>query len=58
VPVALLRVAAALIGRSADAERLCGSLEVDISKARRLLGWEPPVSACDALRRAAAECAS
>jgi len=58
VPVALLRIAAALIGRSADAERLCGSLEVDISKARRLLGWEPPVSACDALRRAAAECVS
>jgi nucleoside-diphosphate-sugar epimerase len=58
VPVALLRVAAALIGRSADAERLCGSLEVDISKARRLLGWEPPVSASDALRRAAAESAS
>lgn len=58
VPVALLRAAAAVVGRSADAERLCGSLEVDIGKARRLLGWAPPVSASDALRRAAAESAS
>lgn len=52
VPVALLRAAAALVGRSADIERLCGNLEVDIGKARRVLGWTPPLSTHDALRRA------
>jgi nucleoside-diphosphate-sugar epimerase len=32
------------IGRRDLAQRLCGSLRVDISKARELLGWTPPVS--------------
>ena len=58
VPPAFLRAAAALFGRSTDAERLCGDLEVDIGKARRLLGWTPPLSAREALRRAVTESAS
>jgi nucleoside-diphosphate-sugar epimerase len=33
---------------------LCGSLQVDISKARTLLGWEPPVSVDEGLWRAVA----
>ena len=31
---------------------LLGSLQVDISKARDELGWEPPVSVDEGLRRA------
>ena len=58
IPVALLRIAGLLFGRSADVERLCGDLEVDIGKARRLLGWTPPLSAREALWRAVAESAS
>lgn len=58
VPVALLRAAAALVGRSTDAERLCGNLEVDIGKARRVLGWTPPLPAHEALRRAVVEAGS
>jgi nucleoside-diphosphate-sugar epimerase len=33
---------------------LCGNLQVDISKAWQLLGWVPPVSVDEGLRRAVA----
>lgn len=44
VPVWALRAGAALVGKSSAIERLCGSLQVDISKARNVLGWTPPVA--------------
>ncbi len=33
-------------------QRLCGSLQVDIEKTRRLLGWTPPVSLDEGLKKA------
>jgi len=54
VPAPLLEVAAALLGKSAVAQRLCGNLQVDISKARRILAWTPPVPVDEGLRRTAA----
>lgn len=54
VPAALLEAAAALIGKRSVAQRLCGNLQVDIGKARRLLGWTPPVPVDEGLRRTAA----
>lgn len=56
VPPALLAAGAALLGRRAAAERLCANLQVDIAKARALLGWSPPVSVDDGLQRTVAEC--
>lgn len=53
VPSRLLEVGAALLGKQSLAQRLCGSLHVDISKTRKLLGWSPPVSVDDALLRTA-----
>jgi nucleoside-diphosphate-sugar epimerase len=53
VPVKLLEVGAALLGRRDMAQRLCGSLQVDITKARTLLGWNPPISVDEGLRRTA-----
>lgn len=53
VPASLLHVGAAMLGRRAIAQRLCGSLQVDIGKTRELLGWAPPVSVDDALRKTA-----
>lgn len=53
VPASLLEIVAASIGKGAVAERLCGNLQVDISKARRLLGWSPPVPVREGLRRVA-----
>lgn len=51
VPSSLLMLGAALLGKKAVAQRLLGSLQVDISKARNLLGWEPPVSVEEGLKR-------
>ena len=44
VPPALLETAARLLGRADVARRLCGSLQVDITKTRQRLRWSPPVS--------------
>lgn len=55
VPPALLSAGAALLGKKAIVERLLGSLQVDISKTRSLLGWAPPVSVDEALRKTAAD---
>ena len=51
VPVSLLMLGATLLGKRAIARRLLGSLQVDISKARTLLGWEPPISVEEGLHR-------
>lgn len=51
VPAGLLSLGSAVLGKRAVAQRLLGSLQVDISKARDLLGWEPPVSVKEGLRR-------
>ena len=51
VPVPLLRLAAALVGRGPQARRLCGSLVVDVSQTRDLLQWTPPLSVDEGLAR-------
>ena len=40
-----------LTGKKDMAQRLCGSLQVDISKAKNLLNWRPPVSVNESLRK-------
>lgn len=55
VPPVLLRVAAGAVGRGGVARRLCSSLRLDTGKTRSLLGWTPPVSVDEALRRTARE---
>nr|WP_244406393.1 SDR family oxidoreductase [Thioalkalivibrio sp. K90mix] len=52
VPVWMLRAGAAALGKREMARRLLGSLQVDASKAREVLGWTPPVSLDEGLRRA------
>ncbi len=51
VPENWLRFGAHLLGKKEVADRLLGSLQVDISKARDLLGWEPPISVEEGLKR-------
>ena len=53
LPESLLMLGAKLVGKPAMAQRLCGSLQVDSSKARQLLGWQPPVSVQEALLKVA-----
>ncbi len=43
-----------LLGKSDLSSRLLGSLTVDISKARNLLGWEPKIDMLTQLRKMAA----
>jgi nucleoside-diphosphate-sugar epimerase len=52
VPVPVLRLAGRMMGKADAIDRLCGNLQVDSSKARDLLGWVPPVSVEEGLRRA------
>lgn len=54
VPVRALKAGASLLGKGDAVQRLCGNLQVDMSKARSLLGWVPPVSVEEGLRRAMA----
>jgi nucleoside-diphosphate-sugar epimerase len=42
-----------LLSKRAIAQRLCGTLQVNISKTRDLLGWTPPISVDEALRQTA-----
>ncbi|WP_323000933.1 SDR family oxidoreductase [Denitromonas sp.] len=55
VPSKWICATANVLGRQALATRLCGSLQVDISKARTVLGWQPPESLDEGLRKAAAD---
>ena len=52
IPVWALQAGASLLGKGDAVQRLCGNLQVDKSKARSLLGWVPPVSVEEGLRRA------
>ncbi|MGF6113687.1 UDP-glucose 4-epimerase family protein [Pseudomonas frederiksbergensis] len=53
LPEWLLKLAASMLGKQEIAQRLCGSLQVDISKNRELLGWTPPINMDKALLQAA-----
>jgi nucleoside-diphosphate-sugar epimerase len=54
VPPACLMLGAKLLGKTPVAQRLLGNLQVDITHTRETLGWTPPISVDEGLRRAAA----
>ncbi|WP_082332089.1 MULTISPECIES: UDP-glucose 4-epimerase family protein [Stutzerimonas stutzeri subgroup] len=51
VPPGALQLGATLLGKRAMAQRLLGSLQVDISKTCELLDWKPPYTVEEGLRR-------
>jgi nucleoside-diphosphate-sugar epimerase len=51
IPSLLLRFGAALLNKSEIYQRLCGSLQVDITKTKALLNWKPPLSVDQGLRQ-------
>lgn len=55
VPVSLMTVAAGLLGKGDVVRRLCASLQVDSSKARTLLGWEPITTMHQQLKKMAVD---
>ena len=54
VPSGLLQLGAGWIGKSDMAQRLLGSLQVDMTHTCKTLGWTPKISVDEGLRRAAA----
>jgi len=51
LPTGVLKFGATLLGKRALADRLLGSLQVDITKTRELLEWQPRHSVEEGLRR-------
>ena len=54
VQVRTLQAVTSLLGKGDAVKRLCGNLQVNKLKARSFLGWVPPVSVEEGLRRAMA----
>jgi nucleoside-diphosphate-sugar epimerase len=52
-PPTLIRLAGKLLGKSAQVERLLGSLQVDSGRIRRELNWVPPYTLQQGLRATA-----
>lgn len=53
MPKSSLTAVTTLLGKRSMAQRLCGSLQVDINKTRKILGWAPPVAVDYALSKTA-----
>jgi nucleoside-diphosphate-sugar epimerase len=53
VPASWLEFFARLIGKPAISQRLCGSLQVDISKTKEVLNWQPPFSSAVCMKKTA-----
>ncbi|MES2208457.1 MAG: SDR family oxidoreductase [Pseudomonadota bacterium] len=53
MPQSLLKGVACIVGKHAVIQRLCGSLQIDISKAKRELDWSPVYSVEEGLRATA-----
>lgn len=55
LPFMSLQIGARLTGKLSALQRLCGNLQVDISNTQSQLGWKPPISVDEGLRRAVAQ---
>lgn len=53
IPPLLIKTGARLIGKEHIAQRLCGSLQVDISKTENTLNWQPKISTEEAIQKTA-----
>jgi nucleoside-diphosphate-sugar epimerase len=53
IPAWMFRIALSAVGKGAAADKLLGSLQVDISHTRSVLGWNPPVPSVDAIKKTA-----
>jgi nucleoside-diphosphate-sugar epimerase len=53
IPMFFLNTAAKLAGKTKVAQQLLGSLQVDVQKTKSLLGWSPPFSVDEGLRKTA-----
>lgn len=49
--VGLIKATARLFGKSTEIDKICGSLQLDTSKAREVLQWKPPLSIDQGLKK-------
>lgn len=54
IPQSIIELIANWMGKKNLIQRLCGNLQLDISKARRLLNWEPPISVDEGMKKTVA----
>ena len=52
LPPLLLVMGGTLLGCRGSVQRLCASLQVDISKNLQVLGWKPPIAVSEGIDRA------
>lgn len=55
LPIRLLELGAGLLNRRYIYHKLCDSLQIDITKTRDMLGWQPLISVDEGLRRTVKE---
>lgn len=53
IPGSWFTLATRLIGKTSISRRLCSSLQVDISKTKELLNWQPPYSDTECMKKTA-----
>jgi nucleoside-diphosphate-sugar epimerase len=53
IPVGLMKFVAKLLGKSDQADRVFGNLQVDCAKAKDLLGWKPVITMDEQLKKMA-----
>ena len=51
VPMSWLKLAGKLTGKQAVIDRLCGNLQVDITHTKETLGWKPPITVEEGIKR-------
>ncbi len=51
VPLSWLKMMGKIAGKQSIIERLCGNLQVDITHTKQTLGWTPPISVEEGIRR-------
>ena len=51
IPMPIIKFFATLLGKKSISDRLCGSLQVDITHTKETLGWVPPVSFQEGIAR-------
>jgi UDP-glucose 4-epimerase len=53
IPSYWFTLAAKLVGKPAISQRLCGSLQVDITKTKEMLNWKPPYGSAASMKKTA-----
>ncbi|HEY5673327.1 MAG TPA: NAD-dependent epimerase/dehydratase family protein, partial [Malonomonas sp.] len=51
LPLSVLKLGGSLLGKTAELDRLLGSLRIDSSHVRRQLGWQPPFTVAEGLQK-------